>query len=227
MPPRYRRYGRRRGRFRRRKGRMTRYNRPSYSFARKVRRVVSAELKFSTNTNNDTLLQDAVAISTPVVNNITTGIAVGTSATQRVGNYVDPVNIHGTISLEGNATSATPTYKARIIFLAWTDEFLSGVSPQLGDILETPTDPWSMFDTSAKGRFKSLYSRKVLLVNDETNPKFSMTFNYHVKMGKIPNLSYQGATALRNHVMLFVLADNDGVNFGTFNLSNMFRYTDS
>jgi len=217
MPPRYRRYGRRRGRFRRRKGR----------FARKVRRVVSAELKFSTNTNNDTLLQDAVAISTPVVNNITTGIAVGTSATQRVGNYVDPVNIHGTISLEGNATSATPTYKARIIFLAWTDEFLSGVSPQLGDILETPTDPWSMFDTSAKGRFKSLYSRKVLLVNDETNPKFSMTFNYHVKMGKIPNLSYQGATALRNHVMLFVLADNDGVNFGTFNLSNMFRYTDS
>ena len=219
-------YRRRRRRFvkRRRMGgplTMSRRSRPMT--VGKVKRIISAELKYSLVNENDTVVNTA----NPLIIQLT-DIDQGDGNTQRDGNRLTAVNYHGHITMTGEDAGVDATTRARITIFRWNED-AGATPPTEALIMQDVGRLGGPFNINNKGMFKVLYSRYFVLVNSNDNVNFKKTLRFYVKLsGKVLYDGVGGAANPKKFqlYMLVSAVSADAAN-PTIQLSSVFRFTDS
>lgn len=214
-----RRYTRRRPYTRRR--RRTGRRKPMTAY--RVRRIINAELKFAVNGIGPTPVPSPGGAIVPITENI----IVGTGVSERIGNWIKPVNLHGTIVIKGNemAAGAQDSFLLRCGFFLWKNDISVDV-PTASDIMFDVGAPFGPLSIVDKGSFKQLWGRKVLVSNDNDNPKFFVTLPYYLKLRNQQTL-YNAGTAKKYQIFFFIIADSVGLNQPFYQIDFTLRYTDS
>ncbi len=220
MPYRGKSYGRRRRPMRRRRKQFRR--RGGHMTAYRVRRLIDAELKFFV-----TGVETDITPTTGELVSITSNIIQGDLASQRTGNWIKPVNLHGTVVVKGNAAAlpGTDTFLVRCGFISWyNDEQFD--APSIGQIMQDPLAPFGPLDIANRGSFKQVWSRKFLISNDIANNNFYRTLPYYLKL-HVPKPVYNAGNPKKYQLFFYILTDSIVLDNPTFNLDVTMRYTDS
>ncbi len=188
---------------------------------RRVRRIAGTELKYSRTTNEinvNPISGNLIAFTSP--------ISQGVLVTNRVGNWLQPVNLHGHIVLTGvNHNEADQITEVRWGCFRWMEDD-SVASPSIPDLLEDSANPDSPFKFASKGKFKILYTRVATVVNDHTNSQFTKRFRYYIKLSGGSRTMYDNATPRKNQLYFFALSDAAVGDEPTLKITNTLRYTD-
>lgn len=188
----------------------------------KVKRIISAELKFDVSDFDLT----PVRIGQPIVTHLS-DIAQGDTASERSGNWIQPINMHGYVTLTGSPGATADTLQARVGVLRWLND-ASVDAPTIAKIVFDPGNPSGPFSFTNKQSFKILWSRFVNIQTNPDSPQFLKTMRYYVRIGRGPKVLYDGTAIKKNQLYFFALADGlaagDDVNIS---LTNSLRYTDS
>ncbi len=209
-----RRYGRRRRRMRRPMRMMT---------VGRVKRIISAELKQLT-TDFDFL---PVRIGTDIVTTLS-NVVLGDLSTNRTGNWIQPINLHGYVTLTGTVGASVQTLQVRVGLLRWMND-ASTDPPAIGQIVNDPGNPSSPFSFKDKNSFKILWSRFLNIQTNPDSPQFLKTLRYYVKLGRSQKALYDGGIVQKKY-QLFFFALGDGLVAGDevqVSLTNTLRFTDS
>ncbi len=215
-----RRYGRRS-----RRGRYRRCVKGRHMTATRVRRIINAELKFNTLSVGPQEITPTVGDIIPVTSNI----VQGDLATQRIGNWIKPVNLHGTVTLQGNgaAAGAADAFLVRCGFVCWyNDEQFD--PPAVAQIVQDPLAPFGPLNIGNRGSFKQLWSRKMLLSTDDDNTYFFRVVPYYLRI-RCPQTTYDAGNPKKYQIFFYILSDSilgAGQN-PIFNLDFTVRFTDS
>ncbi len=217
----YRRNYRPRYNRRRMRGRRRRYYRPRYNRRNNNR----SELKFVNDVQIDTAMNFVGSLFLRLT--ISDQIVQGVTNQQRIGDFIKPITNHGTITVNSDISEADVQTRFRLFFFIWKELIEDPTSPSLDQLLEDATDPWSPFKVSQRGTFKVLWSRKSFVINNADNTYVSRVYNYKFNMARLPQMTYDGATPNRNHLIFVGISDSAEENTSTYTINNMFRYTDS
>lgn len=197
-------------------------SRPRKSLTYRVKRIVNAELKHR-------VLGIGPNAITPTVGDIidvTDPIALGDTATQRTGNWINPQNLHGTVVLQGNIAAGAASFLIRVGFVQWQNDTQFD-PPSVAQIMEDPLSPFGPFNIGNKGSFKSLWSRKVLVANDQDNSKFFATLPYYLRLSRGRKVLFDGGNPKKYGIYFYVMSDSIVASNPTFQLDFTLRYTDS
>ncbi len=217
-------YRNRRRRPYRRRGQMSRSRRRPMT-VRRVRRIVGAELK------RNVFAVNGLAPAVDGFIEQMTFINQGVIATNRVGDWLDPVNMHGTVQVNGfhNVTPASgeQTIQLRVVFFTWKLDAQSG-DPTVADIMDNDTSPNGHFNFTSKDQFKVLYTRHWTLIPDRDSPYFNRTLKYYIRLGGHPKVTYDGISSKQNHIFFLIYSDvaSGDPAVPAFRLDNVIRYTD-
>ncbi len=204
---------------RRRNGRKT-YRKKPMTVGR-VLRIVDAELKFRDMGVGPVDMASSGGFTLHLTN-----IGQGDDASQRTGNWIKPVTLMGTISVQGNdAAPPTVTPEFRVGVVQWKEN--QTLNPfAISKVMQDAFASHQQFNIQNKGQFKILWSRTGILSNHSQNPQFQKQLRYYVK----PSMKtfYDGQANKNNTLFFFAYSDIDSVNEPpTISLDTRLRYTDS
>ncbi len=210
-------------------GRSRRYKRKRYvrrpMTVSRVKRIMAQELKVSV-IGNDFI---DVTIASPAIVPITGPIAQGDLNTQRTGNWIAPVNIHGYITVKGSDAAVVDSFGVRATILRWNnDEANDPIS--IVKVQEDTAAPAGPFRFINKGAFKVLWTRYITVINDIANPKFVTTRKFYIRLSGAPKVLYNINQSRKFHYFLLVTSDDlaaAGNNNPEFQIDSTFRFTDS
>ncbi len=197
---------------------------PKTMTVRKVRRIIGAELKRQVFGINGVF---------PAVDGFVfqaTDIGIGTSVTQRVGDWISPAVMHGTIqvnAVHGISPAIREQMTGRIVIFTFKEDSADG-DPTVSDIVNNDTSPNGQFNFVNRGQFKVLYTRTFSLVADHDSPFFTNTFKYYLRLGSHPKITFNGTITKQNHIYILLFSDVDTADPAVpeFRLDNVIRYTD-
>lgn len=219
MPTYRRKYRARRGGMR---GRKRYARRRAPMTAGRVKRLIGAELKYNTVGAGGEAISGASASVTRI-----TQISQGATITERNGDRIRPVVIHGKWILRGNTNSAADTTNVRVGIFCWKNNTDTD-APDINRIVQDSSDPNGPFKFAGRGEFTILWSRAVVLSNNSANPKSHMMLTFYKKLGKMPQILYEGADPRKYQLFYFAFSDRAIANDPpTWENSLVFRYTDS
>ncbi len=205
--------------YRRRKS--GRRRRGKHMTAYKVRRIINAELKVR-------FLSVALGDITQGTGNlvaVSSTIAVGGLAGQRVGNWIKPVNLHGQVVLTGEDGAAESLFNVRCGFIQWyNDEQFDPVS--VAQIIEDPVAPFGPLNFGNRGSFKQLWSRKYIVSNEVQNSQFLKTIPFYLKL-HAKQCVYDDGNPKKFQIYFYILGDHLLATSPKFSLDFTMRYTDS
>ncbi len=189
----------------------------------KVKRIISAELKFLTEDQSDVVVNTAA----PAVI-LLSGVMQGAGNDDRDGNRITPVNTHGHLTLVGEGMGAgDDTTSCRVTILRWNED-ASATPPTAALIMQNVANLGGSYNINNKGMFKVIYSRYFVLINASDNPMFKKTLRYYVKLSGKMLFDGASAAALKKfHLYMIIQATSADVNAPTFTLNNTLRFTDS
>ncbi len=216
----YSRTSRRMGSTRRR--RYTRKRRTRAMTVGKVKRIISAELKFVVRDFDFQPVRVGQEIITAL-----SDIGQGDTASDRSGNWIQPINMHGYVSLTGTVGATVETLQCRVGILRWLNDD-SVDQPSIAKIMSDAGNPSGPFSFTNKQSFKILWSRFVNMQTNPDSPQFLKTLRYYVRIGRSSKALYDGAQTKKYQLFFFAMAD--GLNAGDdvqVSLTNSLRYTDS
>jgi len=199
---------------------------PMYrGLASKVKAIVDSEIKNNVRAVDFT----AFSVGTPFLDN-QTSIAQGLLTSQRLGNWLDPVNIHGYLQIRGQIQPAAVenTIDVRLGVLQWHNDD-SVDPPLLASIMFDGGSPMGPFSFKNKDSFTILWTRCYTIVNDRNNPNFSYNVNFYRRLKMAQKILYDGAAVNKQNQIYFfafsgslAAADDPEVS-----IDITFRYTDS
>ncbi len=198
---------------------------PMYrSLSSKVKSIVDSEIKNSVRSADfATFAPNAGFLDSP-----TTGIVQGMLTSQRIGNWVEPVNIHGLLQLRGINNATNDTTAVRLTVFQWYNDQDTDPATN-GAIMFDAASPYAPFSFVNKDSFKVLWTRLCLLVNKEQNDKFAQLYRFYIRLNNAPKVLYSGA-ALDKQNQIFVSAVTELVAAGDepqIAIDVTFRYRDS
>ncbi len=194
---------------------------PTPSFAAKVRAVVKAESKFR-------YIKGAgqVAQGDPFFIHVTE-IAQGTDASNRIGNWIQPTNLYGHLTIAGNNEATQDHNAIRVVFLQWNedDEKNQFDGTRLLQDNLTPGGPWRVTE---KGTFTVLWSSFLTVVNNSDNTQFVKTLKFDIKMHKRKRVLYAASELRKFQIYFCMLTDSTAIeNFPSIEAQIQLRFTDS
>ena len=223
-----RRYRRRRRIFRKRRmmgGIATRPRRSRPMTVGKVKRIISAELKFLSKDLTDQPFNVAPtgAFILPL-----SDVPQGDSNQERDGNRITPVNVHGHITLFGDPAGAGDAFtNVKITILRWLED-ASSTPPTAALLMQDVANLGGSYNIDNKGMFKVLYSRYFVLVNNEDNPSVRKTFRYYIKLSGKTLFDGAANTDLKKFQIYLILQSNSNTATASLaDVNNTFRFTDS
>ncbi len=188
----------------------------------RVKRIISAELKQKV-TDFDFI---PIRIGMPIVTHVS-DIALGDLSTDRNGNWVQPINMHGYVTITGTAGATVETLQVRVGLFRWMND-QSVDPPDLSQIVNDPGNPSGPFSFKDKNSFKILWSRFVNVQNNPDSPQFLKTLRYYVRLGRSQKALYDNAMFKKYQLFFFALADGLVVgDEAQVSLTNTLRFTDS
>lgn len=187
----------------------------------KVKRIIDAELKRHTLGLNGT----APSVTGELVD-ISSLIVQGPSSQTREGNWIRPVNFHGSLAMSGR-DGAGQIVQVRAIIFRWNEDLLHHV-PTLDDIVENDTAPHGQFNFAGKGTFKVLWTKNFQLVNQDNNPQYTKLFKFYLRLSRGPKILYDDNLPKKNQLFFAIFSDTlDVMEIPEFRLDAVLRYTDS
>ncbi len=201
------------------------YRNPALNYA--VRRIVSAELGFTYNHSGPVSLDQDVGDIVHL-----TDINIGDLQSERKGNWIQPINIHGLITVSADLGGiAQDTPLVRVGILRWKEDMsVVGVPtpPILTDFMHDISNPHGPFKFTGKGKFDIIWTRLCILSNSQENTRRQMLYPFHVNVSKKQRVYYDGTLNRKYHLFYFALSDVPGVDSpprSQFDIT--VRYTDS
>lgn len=189
------------------RGRPRRY--PMYrtpgSFASRVRAVVKAESKYKYLP-----FEADPTITSPFVHRIS-AIALGNLSTERIGNWIQPTSLYGTVRIFGNNDSEETTDGVRVGCLVWNNDNDSDAFDAT-NLLEFNEAPGGPFKIPEKGSFTILWTRYVQVVNNDDNAQFVKNLKLSVSMIRKPKILFDGGENKKFQVFFFALTDTPGLS---------------
>ncbi len=189
--------------------------------AYKVIRLVGGEMKHTVNS-----IQFDVNPNTGNFAGLTSDIVRGTNAANRIGNWIQPINVHGHVELTGDATSPEATTVVRFGYFRWKVDD-NAESPTMLTVMETPSLPQGPFNFGSKDKFEILYSRVVTLVNNVDNTQFTKRFRTYIKLARGPKVVYDDAIPTKFQIYFFALSDAPVGSEPTLCIVTTLRFTDA
>ncbi len=193
------------------------------SLASKVKAIVDSEIK--NNVRGLDFLPFRIAA--PIIDN-QTNIAQGLLTSQRLGNWLDPVNIHGYLQIRGNTASALQTMDVRVGVLQWHNDATAD-PPLIGAIMHDAGAPLGPFSFRNKDSFTVLWTRCYTIVNQFNNPNFSYNVNFYRRLKMAQKILYDGAAVIKqNQIYFFAFSGSlAAADSPEVSIDITFRYTDS
>ncbi len=189
----------------------------------RVKRIISAELKQNVTDFDFLGVRIGMADITLLSN-----IAQGDLSTNRTGNWIQPINLHGYVTLTGTVGASVQTLQARVGIFRWMNDFDSD-PPDITQIVSDPGNPSGPFSFKDKNSFKILWSRFLNLQTNADSPQFLKTLRYYIRIGRSQKALYDGGITPKKY-QLFFFALADGLAAGDevqVSLTNTLRFTDS
>ncbi len=187
----------------------------------KVKRIIDAELKFRDRDLGPLDIPNAVGL----VTELSIGIAQGDAVNERNGNWIKPVTLYGTITVQGNAVAVQDTSLFRHMIVVWKENETNNPI-DLGQIVQSTVFPHQGFNVQNKGQYRILWSRTGIVSNNTDNPQFQKMHRYYVKPSM--KILYDGNAPKNNQIFFISFSDinlaNDPPNV---EFSHRLRYTDS
>lgn len=189
--------------------------------ARRVRRIIGAELKFGYQPFNGTAPADNDE------NIALTLINQGVMAGNRVGNWIQVINIHGSLQVEGQVAGAVGVVNCRAFIFRWNEDQSSQL-PTLDTIMESVTAPMGPYNFGSRGKFKIVWSRVFTIINDDDNPQFSKKFPIYIRLNRSPKTTYQDGAPKKNQYFFWIFSEtNEPTSIPNYRLDITTRWTDS
>lgn len=189
----------------------------------RVKRIISAELK------SDVTDFDFIGVRIGISSiTLLSNIAQGDLSTQRTGNWIQPINLHGYVTITGTAGASVEILQTRVGIFRWMNDN-SQDPPDLNQIVSDPGNPSGPFSFKDKNSFKILWSRFLNVQTNPDSPQFLKTLRYYIRVGRSQKALYDGAITPKKY-QLFFFAMGDGLAAGDevqVSLTNTLRYTDS
>ncbi len=194
---------------------------PNKSFAAKVLAVTKSESKyrFTTASGQMTVADPVFGLCSSVLN--------GSLTTERIGNWIQPTNLYGHVTVTGSAEATEATFAIRLCLLQWHESDEKNQFDGLR-LLEDPTEPGGPWKVSEKGVFSILWDSYIVVQNNPQNAKFSQTVEVQVKMRKRPRCLYDGQALKKDQIFYCFMSDAAGLdNFPSVAAGLQLRYTDT
>ncbi len=205
----------------RRKSRYTRRPRTGrHMTSGRVKRIIDAELKF-----HDTHLFQIFIPSTTGTIVTLSGIDVGDSPTERIGNWIKPVALHGTVSVEGNTAAAEIYQQFRIFIVQWRENQDVDVIT-LPKLVQNVLEPFQQYNVQSKGAFKVLWSWVGNVIAHNQNSQLVKTRHFSVR----PRTKILYDDILLRKYQLFLVGFSNVASANdppVFSINTRLRYTDS
>ncbi len=190
-------------------------------FKRRVLRIVGAESKFRITGANS---RPQVGAQTEIR---VTDIDLGTSASQRIGNWIRPVSLRGNMVIRGSPGNALQKLSIRCGVALWKND--QSADPFLaGDIMADANSPMGDFSVLEKGSYQVLWTRTMVVVNNDDNSQNVKKVMFSINLSKVPKTLYSGAAPKKYQLFYFFISDdtNGGVDAVNIEIDALFRYTD-
>ncbi len=99
---------------------------------------------------------------------------------------------------------------------------------QAGDIMANAAAPAGDFSVLEKGSYQVLWTRYVVVMNNDDNSQVIKKLMFNVNLSKVPRSLYSGAAPKKFQLFFFAVSDdtNGGVDAVNIELDAMFRYSD-
>ncbi len=193
--------------------------------ANRVKRIIGAELKFRTLSVGPLevppLTGDFIEITPPIVQ--------GDGASQRTGNWINPVNVHGTVLIRGNqvAQVADPSTSVRVVIFQWKEDF-QFQQPDANTLMQDVVAPFGPFNITNRGSFQVIWSRKIFVSNDDDNYFFTRKLDFYLRLGRRQKVLYDAGNPKKYQYFFFIMNDlSQGDDVISYDLDYTLRYTDS
>ncbi len=209
---------RRRAPIRRRRGSKARQ---AAVFKRRVLRIVGAESKFRISgftSRPQVGAQTEIRVS---------DIDVGTSASQRIGNWIRPQSLRGNMVVRGSAGNALQKLGIRVGVALWkNDESIDAFAA--GDIMADGNAPAGDFSVLEKGAYQVLWTRYLAVSNNDDNSQNFKKVAFNINLRKVPKTLYSAGAPKKYQIFYFFISDdtNGGAVAVNIEVDGMFRYTD-
>ncbi len=208
---------------RRPRRRMTRKRRVMTSG--RVKRIIGAELKFKTLSVGPLPIPPLTGDFVQITDNI----AQGDQAVQRNGNWITPVNIHGSVLIRGNLAlqPTEPSNSYRVALFQWKED-LQFQSPDALTLMQDVVAPFGPWNIANRGSFQIVWTRKFFLSNDDDNTYFTRKLDFYVRLGRRQKVVYDAGNPKKYQYFFFIINDiEDETNPPSYFLDYTLRYTDS
>lgn len=187
---------------------------------RRVRKIAGTELKHIN-------LQQTLAPTlggTGTLLAITAPIAQGLAANNRIGDWVQPVNCHGHITVAGFPGAAVPTVNLKLAFLIWKED--ANIQTPTNTLMLANNNPLSPWNFQSKGMFKIIWTKTFAMSNNPDAPQFLKKLSYYIRMSRMQRMFYDGVAARKNQLYLIAYSDAQLAEEPPLKISVTFRYTD-
>ncbi len=212
-----------RRRMRRRGGRrrvFRRIRRPMTSG--KVKRIIDAELKL----HDDSLVEVNAPHTTGLILHLS-NIDQGDTNTERTGNWIKPVSLMGTLTVQADAAgfgeNAFAQYRVAIIL--WKENETTDPIT-LAKVVQDVLRPFQQFNVESKGSFKVLWSRTGNLVNNADNSQFVKYHRFYLRPSM--KILYDDDAFRKFHLFFLAYSNIDTLMAPpAISINTRLRYTDS
>ncbi len=186
----------------------------------KVKRIIDAELKLKDSNVSALAVPNTLGFS-----NHLSIIDQGDLNTERSGNWIKPVSLHGTVVIQGNTTNVIEISRFKVYVVQWRED--QGLNPiTLAKVVQSVINPHQAFNVESKGQFKILWSWTDTIVNNTENSQFVKTRRFYVKPPR--KVLYDVDEFKKEQLFIWAFSDTailDDPPFISFGIR--LRYTDS
>ncbi len=166
-----------------------------------IRDIVDSEVKRTIFTGSLLPVLDVSPRSIRISNVIS-----GTSATNRIGNWIQPLAIHNRVVITGNVDSPDPFFECRSMLVLYnnndrTDPFDPTTMLQNNNAVYGP------FDYEKLGNWTILWDEFTLVSNDPGSPAFLTTLDVTLDIRDLPQITFVDNFGHQNHLFAVTLGN--------------------
>ncbi len=202
------------------------YRAPMYknmSFKRAVKKVVGAEVKFTTLSVGPIQLPSVTGSFVHL-----TGIGKGTGRSARIGDWIAPQALYGSIVIEGDSAAAVETNEYKIGCLRWRNDVDIAGPPSAALIFDDVASPLGPYEFGSTRSFDILYARPDILSTFPGNSQHQKVYTFSINLSNGPKVYYDDDVAAKMHLYFFGLSNIDtAANPPNYFFTLTVKYTDS
>ncbi len=151
------------------------------------------------------------------------GIDTGDGPSERIGNWLKPVTLYGTLNAQADENNEEVNQPFRVMIVQWREN-QDNDPISLESVVQNTAEPFQGYNIQSKGSFKILHTWVSTVIGNTDNTQYIKTHRFYVK----PSTKVLYDDTLQRKFNLFLLAFSDKAALAPTLFGNVrLRYTDS